>query len=213
VAKDKIRELVKGISQMKEFTDKALIGENGVRQLHKLLGSPLHSLVLHQTNVELQGSHHVLSPSFSLRTESGDYIIVENKWRETPGGWDYGRLLVRDASHPPSIDRAQAHNVANTLTMKPFQGVPPVQKIDVFERVIASEGSSGPSYDNEHVRYDAAVVFRREDHSAFRLSPEDGPLGRVEFCQLWSEIRHISVHLKRRIMITEDGIDLDPPPA
>ncbi|NBC86521.1 MAG: hypothetical protein GVY25_10050 [Bacteroidetes bacterium] len=97
--------------------------------------------------------------------------------------------------------------------MKPFQGIPPVQKIDIFERVIASEGSSGPSYDSEHVRYDAAIVFRREDHSAFRLSPEDGPLGRVEFCQLWSDIRHISTALKRRVMITAEGVDFDPPSA
>lgn len=84
---------------------------------------------------------------------------------------------------------------------------------DTFERVIASEGSSGPSYDREHVRYDATTVFRHEDNSAFCLSPEDGPIGRVEFCQLWSEIRPISVHLKRRMMITENDIDLDPPPA
>jgi hypothetical protein len=97
--------------------------------------------------------------------------------------------------------------------MKPYQGMPPVKKIDIFEGVIASEGKSGPSYDSEHVRYDAAIVFRREDHSAFRLSPEDGPLGRVEFCQLWSDIRHISAHLKRRVMITEEGVDFDPPPA
>jgi len=198
---------------MKEFTDKALINEKGVRQLHRLLGSSLHSLVLHQTNVKLQGSHHVLSPSFSLRTESGDYIVVENERGDTPGGWHYGRLQARRAPHSAGINQAQGGNVANTLTMKPFQGVPPVHKIDIFERVIALEGSSGPSYDSEHVRYDAAIVFRREDHSAFRLSPEEGPLGRVEFCQLWSDIRDISVHLKRRVMITEEGIDFDPPPA
>lgn len=97
--------------------------------------------------------------------------------------------------------------------MKPFQVMPPVQQIDIFEQVIASEGSSGPSYDSEHVRYDEAIIFRRENNTAFRLSPEKGPLGRVEFCQLWSEIRQISSTLKRRVMITEDGIDLDPPPA
>jgi hypothetical protein len=97
--------------------------------------------------------------------------------------------------------------------MKPFQDMLPVQKVDIFERVIVLEESSGPSYDSEHVRYDAAIVFRREDHSTFRFSPEEGPLGRVEFCQLWSDIRDISVHLKRRVMITEEGIDFDPPPA
>jgi len=213
VAKDKIRELVIEKQKMKDFTDAALIDENGMRQLHQLLGSPLHSLVLHQTSVKLQGSHHVLSPSFSLRTQRGDYIVVENKWGETPGGWDYGQLLVRSTPNPPGIDRAQKETKANMLTMKPFQGIPPVQKIDIFEGVIASEGNSGPSYDSEHVRYDAAIVFRREDHSAFRLSPEDGPLGRVEFCQLWSDIRHISTALKRRVMITAEGVDFDPPPA
>lgn len=199
---------------MKDFTDTALIKEKGVHQLRQLLGSPLHSLVLHQTNVKLQGSHHVLSPSFSLRTESGgDYIVVENTWGDTPGGWHYGQLRAYRAPHPPGIDRAQEGTVANTLTMKPFQGMPPVQQIDIFEQVIASEGSSGPSYDCEHVRYDAAIIFRREDNSAFRLSPEKGPLGRVEFCQLWSDIHDISSHLKRRVMITKEGIDFDPPPA
>lgn len=198
---------------MRDFTDTASIDEKGVRQLHQLLGSPLHSLVLHQTSVMVQGSHHVLSPSFSLRTQSGDYVVVENKRGDTPGGWHYGQLLIRSTPNPPGTDQIQDSTKANSLTMKPFQGIPPVQQIDIFERVIASEGSSGPSYGSEHVRYDAAIVFRREDHSAFRLSPEDGPVGRVEFCQLWSDIRHISAHLKRRVMITEDGVDFDPPAA
>lgn len=191
------------------------INEEEVQQLHPLIGCSLQDLTLHHTDVELRGPHHVLSPSVSLQMGSERSVVVENEWKATPGGWDYGQFTVRIADQPPSAKWAsdKGSGALNILRMKPHQSVPPVKKIDIFEHIISSGGSSGPSYDSEHVRYDAAIVFRREDHSTFRFSPEEGLLGRVEFCQLWSDIRDISVRLKRRVMITKEGIDFDPPPA
>jgi len=198
---------------MTDFYETALISHEHLSHLQQLVRGTLHSLVLHPSNVEIRGSHHVLSPSVSLRSGSGGYVIVENRWGDSPGGQHYGQLRIRCGRRPPGIERGEVDNRANTLTMKPFQGLPPIKQIEIFERVIASEGQSGPAYNSELVRYDAAIVFRRQDHSAFRLGPEDGPLGRVEFCQLWSDIRRISSTLDRRVVITEEEIDIDPPPA
>lgn len=202
------------------FRDQATVSQRELQQLVPVIGrSSLAVLLLPPTHLALQGEHHILSSSFTFQFRGEDgtprFIVVENEWRDAPSAHHYGKMRIRSVDHPPSWELIEERGTPaqNKLTMRPFQAVPVVQQIDIFERTVASSGNSGPSYEGEHVCYDAALVFRREDHSAFRLSPEAGPLGRVEFCQLWSDIRQISSTLKRRVMITENGIDLDPPPA
>lgn len=193
---------------MNRFTDTAQLEKQHLHKLSNLIGENICKIYSFNSFVDIKWPI-VFSSCFGINVKNSCWVAITNEWRETPFGVHYGKMGVSDRTY----DVSKYSSDLGSISLEPVDMSFPIYQIDILEREITKEYKDMMGYDSERIQYDAAVVFKRKGSSSFRLSPEKQITGRVEFCQLWSDIRDISVHLKRRVMITEEGIDFDPPPA
>ncbi|NBC86523.1 MAG: hypothetical protein GVY25_10060 [Bacteroidetes bacterium] len=200
------------------FSDTAFITEDGLARLREALGCHVGTLYSPVLTVQFP---YVLAPSFAFKVGDQVYLNIENEHRESPSGdIHYGSLSVSLSKYPRGV-KLKETKIGQTTTevldrlcsvdLAPQQGTFPVRSIDIFEQERSFEVES---LRDEQVRYDAAVVFRFGGSGGFYFRPELNGIGhRVEFGQQWRDIWDMSTHLRRRVRITEESIDLDPPPA
>lgn len=193
---------------MNRFTDTAQIEKQHLHKLSNLIGKNICKIYSFNSFVDIKWPI-VFSSCFGINVKNSCWVEVTNEWRKTPFGVHYGKMNVSDRTH----DVSKYSSDLGSISLEPVDMSFPIYQIDILEREITKEYKDMMGYDSERIQYDAAVVFKRKGSSSFRLGPEKQITGRVEFCQLWSDIRDISAHLKRRVMITEEGIDFDPPRA
>jgi hypothetical protein len=172
--------------------------EEQVRTLRLLLGQPV--LKLYSPSLEARRFWYA-APSFSMRVGS-EYLVVESDWADTPEeALDHHVLAVSLADHPKDVARsfdAQGRKMIRHPVSSVRIGEPPspVHSIAVLEREERGR--------NEHVRYDAGLLFSLADGRRFVLATPLSIIGGLECATVESAIEELLAEVEIRLTLRPD---------
>ncbi|MBU9723208.1 MULTISPECIES: hypothetical protein [Bacillaceae] len=147
---------------------KERLGEKDIRVLKGIIGLELHG-VLSPTLSTKMGSHTYTlywSISFSFnRLLKKSFVNITNDYRESDADEDYWRLDVKEAAEPENISYHYDEELSDKALAGPFSTIniwSVIKKISVYSKKMVN--------DEEHLEYDAVLVFHLENGQQLGLT-------------------------------------------
>ena len=157
------------------------ISEEGISALRRLLGITVSQIVSPGLDVD---DPFTSSPSFSIPLGEKEYLIIENKWLETPNEYiDYYQITVHVSAKPKDIKVSAGGNLHFPLSSISMRLPSPIVKIDVHE-----DSRSNPEGE-ESVAYDRAIIFYLADRIRFSISAHDSAADLLDFTKDEEKVR------------------------
>jgi len=174
------------------------IDEESIAVLQALRGARILALYTMGLRVEWP---RLLSPCFSISVQNGDFIVVENDWGETRESLtDYHRLSLREKTLPKELDAVKSERGVVSIgsphsSVRVFPGRKPplLEAVHVYEQDLSNE--------DEHIRFDSALVLEHERGEKLLLGPQLQPAGGVTFTWDTKQIEEAESTYRRRITI------------
>ncbi len=134
-----------------------------------LLGLTLYRIYTPCLQVDRQ---HFAAPNLSLHIEQHGWLVVACQWFETPQTHiDYWRLVTSLQQRPEGIDVDSTGAIVAPCTINFFHSTA-ISKIEIFTAEVPCNEAEA----TEHVVYDKAIHFHREDGRTFCIACQlDGP--------------------------------------
>ena len=153
----------------------ALLGEDDLTALKKLSGVGVYEIF----SSSLEADRMLLTaPSFSVRLDSREWVVVRSECLETPGEWlDYYRLSVKVCDDPDGIEVA-----GDGALIEPSHILlVPSSNISSIEVLSLQDPCDGPG--TERTAYDRAIRFFREDGRHFCIAAQTSIAEQVHFSE------------------------------
>ncbi len=151
------------------FSESLFLPADGIALLRALPGFTLHRILAPCLQVAGQ---HFAAPSFSFLMGQHNFLDFACEWFETPYTYtDYWRLSISRRPNPSGIDINSDGALIAPCTIQ-FFDTKPISGIEIYSTQWDWQGES----ESEHVAYDSAISFIRNDQGAFWIWCDlDGP--------------------------------------